>query len=267
MSKEVNHYGSQYSNFKEQLYEEIRAELYEVDIGQNSWVTVDEQDMFIDWLNLNRSKKLLDVACGSGETTLRICETTKCSIVGVDIQAEGIKTAQSLTIEKDLEKFADFRLLDGSQKLPFETGSFDVIICIDAINHLPDRMNVFSEWNRILKDDGQLLFTDPIVVTGMLTKDEIEKRASIGYFLFVADGVNEKLLKKIGFNLLKKVDRTKNMALTARRWQIARENRKDQIEKIEEQETYKGQQEFFDTCACLAEEKHLSRFAYLATKS
>lgn len=266
MSNEVEHYEAQYSNFKENLYKEIRAEIYNVDIGQNSWITADEQDMFIDWLGIKNSNKLLDVACGSGETTLRIGELTGCSIVGVDIQAAGIETALSLAKEKGLEKSVDFQLLDGSERLPFESESFDVIICIDAINHLPNRENVFQEWNRLLKPDGKILFTDPIVVTGILTKQEIETRASIGYFLFVADGVNEKLLDKTGFQILKKEDRTYNMEFTAQNWVKARGKRESELVKIEGLETYNGQQAFFKTCALLAERKNLSRFAYLVAK-
>ena len=266
MSKEVKHYETQYSNFNAQLYKAIRTEVYKNDIGQNSWITADEQDMFIEWLNLNGSKRLLDVACGSGETTLRIHQLTKCSIVGVDIQEDGIKTALAAAKEKGFENSVDFQLLDGSETLPFKSRSFDAIICIDAINHLPNRENVFKEWYRLLKDGGVILFTDPIVVTGILTKAQIETRASIGYFLFVAEGANDILLEKTGFALSKKLDRTDNMASVARQWEKARSKRKKELLSIEGAETYNGQQEFFDTCATLAEQKHLSRFVYLAHK-
>lgn len=143
MSKLVKHYESQYSNFQENLYREIRAKVYGTDIGQNSWITADEQDMFMNWLRLDSSKKLLDVACGSGETTLRINKSTNCSIVGVDVQEKGIKNALSLVKEKKLEASVNFILLDGGKRQPFDTGTFDAIICIDAINHLPNRKKYF----------------------------------------------------------------------------------------------------------------------------
>jgi SAM-dependent methyltransferase len=266
MNKKVKHYEAQYSNFKDNLHKEIRAEIYNIDIGQNSWITADEQDMFIEWLELKKSNRLLDIACGSGQTTLRIGEITGCSIVGVDIQEDGIKTALSLAKEKGFENSVDFKHLDGSEKLPFESESFDAIICIDAINHLPNRKKVLQEWNRLLRQNGKLLFTDPIVVTGILTKEEIETRASIGYFLFVADEVNERLLDETGFRLIKKEDRTYNMEFTARNWVKARSKRKAELVKIESLETFNGQQEFFETCALLAERKDLSRFAYVAIK-
>ncbi|MEO1013297.1 MAG: class I SAM-dependent methyltransferase [Bacteroidota bacterium] len=266
MSKLVKHYESHYSNFQENLYREVRARVYGTDIGQNSWITADEQDMFMDWLRLDSSKKLLDVACGSGETTLRINKSTNCSVVGVDVQEKGIKNALSLVKGKKLEASVNFILSDGGKPQPFDTGTFDAIICIDAINHLPNRKKVFQEWYRLLKEDGCILFTDPIVVTGMLTKEEIQTRASIGYFLFTAEGVNEKLLKETGFTVLKKMDRTDNMALTARNWEVERERKRTALVSIEGHDTFEGQQDFFKTCAYLAEGKHLSRYAYFAGK-
>ena len=50
------------------------AEAFGEDIGQNSWLTSDEHDLFIDWMSLTNDSRVLDVACGSGYTTLRIAE-------------------------------------------------------------------------------------------------------------------------------------------------------------------------------------------------
>src|SRR5436190_8296319 len=51
MSNQVDLYNSTYGNFKEQVLAEIRKESYGEDIGQNSWITTDEYDMFYSWLN------------------------------------------------------------------------------------------------------------------------------------------------------------------------------------------------------------------------
>src|SRR5262249_12678363 len=59
-------YDANYGNFQTDLYGEIRREAYGDDIGQNSWLTADEHDKFLEWLELSTGKKLLDVACGAG---------------------------------------------------------------------------------------------------------------------------------------------------------------------------------------------------------
>jgi len=66
----VTFYDTNYGNFQTELYSEIRREAFGEDIGQNSWMTASEQDIFLDWLHLSAGKKLLDIACGSGGPAL-----------------------------------------------------------------------------------------------------------------------------------------------------------------------------------------------------
>ena len=91
----AGHYDANYGNFESDLYSEIRREAFGEDFGQNSWLTVDEQDRFIPALALSPGKKLLDVACGAGGPALRIAEKTGCSLVGIDIHEQAISAAKS----------------------------------------------------------------------------------------------------------------------------------------------------------------------------
>jgi len=90
------HYNSNYGNFQTEIYGEIRREAFGKDIGQNSWHTSEEQDRFLDWLDLSPAKTLLDVGCGAGGPALRVAATTGCSVVGIDIHEPAIAAATSL---------------------------------------------------------------------------------------------------------------------------------------------------------------------------
>jgi cyclopropane fatty-acyl-phospholipid synthase-like methyltransferase len=83
---------------------QIRREAFGEDIGQNSWLTSDEQDTFLKWLDLSSEKTLLDVACGAGGPALRIAATTGCSVVGIDVHEQAITTASSLAAQRGLTK-------------------------------------------------------------------------------------------------------------------------------------------------------------------
>ncbi|NNF03884.1 MAG: methyltransferase domain-containing protein [Rhodothermales bacterium] len=262
----VDHYGSQYSNFASSLYATIREKTFDTDIGQNGWQTSDEQDLFLSWLELDSGSELLDVACGSGGPTLRIAEESGCSVTGIDIHSDGIAAANSEAGRRGLAGRSTFIVGDGSAELPFDDASFDGIMCIDAINHLPDRPKVITEWARLLKPGGRMLFTDPIIVTGPLTNEEMTIRSSIGYFLFVPDGYDDKLLDANGLSLLHRENRTPNMALMAERWKDSRAEFEDDLIEIEGEDNYRGQQVFFEVCARLAREGRLSRIAYCAQK-
>lgn len=264
--KPVRHYDAQYGRFSSDLYAAIRREAFGEDIGQNSWLTSDEHDLLIAWMSLTNDSRVLDVACGSGHTTLRIASRTGCTVDGVDIHEHAINEARGAAQERGFGSRAAFRVHDASKPLPFDDASFDALICIDAINHLPNRPVILGEWARVLKPGGVLVFTDPIVVTGPLTAEEIAIRSSIGFFLFVPPGADERLLDGAGFTVHEVVDRTGNMARSARRRLTARQRHESDLRQIEGDETFEGQQRFLDVAARLAEECRLSRLAFRATK-
>jgi SAM-dependent methyltransferase len=261
------HYDANYGNFETELYAQIRRDAFGDDIGQSSWLTADEQDKFLGRLNLSSGKTLLDVACGSGGPALRIAERTGCSIVGVDVHDQAIATANSLAAQRGLTEGAQFQVADATAPLPFPDASFDAIICIDAINHLPNRPRVIADWARMLKPGGRLLFTDPITVTGPLTADEIAVRSSIGLFLFVPRGYDGSVISQSGLQLVVCEDVTANMAEIAERRRAARASREAALREIEGDQTYEGQQEFFAVASRIAREGRLSRFAYVAEKA
>jgi 2-polyprenyl-3-methyl-5-hydroxy-6-metoxy-1,4-benzoquinol methylase len=261
------HYDANYGNFQTELYEQIRREAFGEDIGQNSWLTAEEQNKFLIWLDLFPGKKLLDVACGAGGPALRIAATTGCAVLGVDIHEQAISTAGSLATQRGLSALAQFRLVDAGQHLPFPDASFDAITCIDAINHLPDRPRVVADWARLLKPDGRLLFTDPITVTGPLTNTEIAVRSSAGFYQFVPHGYDERIVVQCGLKVFVSENVTGNMAEVAERRCAARASRSTALREIEGGQAYDTQQEFLASAALIAKEGRLSRFVYVVEKA
>ena len=259
-------YDANYGNFQAELYEQIRREAFGEDIGQNSWLTAAEQDRFISWLELSPGKTLLDVACGAGGPALRIAAATGCSVAGVDVHDHAISTARSLAAQRGLSQRAEFRVVNAAERLPFPDASFDAITCIDAINHLPDRRRIIEDWTRLLKPGGRLLFTDPITVTGPLTNSEISIRSSASFYLFVPLGYDESIIVQCGLRLLTFEDLTRNMTEIAERRMTARGSRSSALRKVEGEQGYEEQQEFFATAARIAKEARLSRFVYVAEK-
>jgi SAM-dependent methyltransferase len=258
-------YGASYRSFASSLYAEIRAEAFGEDIGQTGWITAGEQDLFIAWLALSEKDRLLDIACGSGRPTLRIAKKSGCQVTGIDLHAEGIAAARANAAAAGHAE-ATFLEADAARELPFENASFTAITCIDAINHLPDRRRVLAEWRRVLQPGGQLLFTDPIVLTGPITNAEVAVRASIGLFVFVPPGLNVALLGEAGFGVERVVDHTENMARNASGWLKARAKRESDLRRVEGDATFEGQQRFLETAATLAAERRLSRLAIVAKR-
>ena len=260
------YYDANYGNFQTELYTEIRREAFGEDIGQNSWLTVEEQDMFLGWLDLSPGKTLLDVACGSGGPTLRMAAKTGCSVIGVDLHEQAIATARSLASQRTLADPSEFRVVNASEPLPFPDAHFDAITCVDAINHIPNRPSVVAQWARLLKPGGRLLFTNPITLTGPLTNEEIAVRSSVGLLLFVPEGYDKQVIAQSGLRLLISKNLTSNVAEVAGKRCAAREKRSAALREVEGDCPYEAQQQFLAMTSRLASEGRLSRFVYVSEK-
>lgn len=265
MSKQVDLYNSTYGNFQERVLAEIRRDTYGEDIGQNSWITTDEYDMFYSWLNLSAGDHLLEIASGSGRPALYLAKKFQCRITGIDINEEGIKTANQAARDAKIPNVS-FQLADVNQRLPFDEETFDGLMCTDSMNHFRDRLGYLKEWRRVLKSGKRALFTDPVVITGPVSNEELAARSNIGFFLFVPLEVTTSFIKEAGFQLIRCEDVTGNIELTSGRWHASRQKHREDLIEIEGAERFEGLQTFFSTVHKLTSERRLSRFVFLVEK-
>jgi SAM-dependent methyltransferase len=266
MTKEVKLYDGHYSQLSTDPQVAVRRRTYDEDLGQSSWLTAAQALEFFRLLELGPGQRVLEVACGSGGVTCRMAAETGAACVGVDINPHGIEAAQTRAGEQGLSSRVAFQRVDAAQALPFPDQSFDAIFCNDSINHIPGRLQVFRDWHRVLRPGGRVLVTDPIVVTGQLTGEEMRARSSIGFFLFTPVGCNERLLGESGFLVREVRDVTEGMASISRRWRDAREELREALVNLEGAEGFEGVQRFLTVAHTLASERRLSRFMYLALR-
>jgi len=262
----VDLYDTTYGSFETVAREQVRRETYGEDLGQNSWLTAEELRRFLGWLDLAPSSHVLEVGSGSGGPALFIAQLTGARITGIDVNTHAVAGANKVAQDRHLHTSAHFLRADAGLPLPFAGRTFDAVICIDTINHLRDRARVLAEWHRVLKEGGRVLFTDPVIVTGLISNEEIAIRSSIGYFLFAPPGENESLLAKAGFEMVRTEDVTQNVALVAERWHKARISHREALVGLEGERTFDGLQRFLAATQVLAREQRLSRHAFLARK-
>jgi SAM-dependent methyltransferase len=266
MAERVDLFDSTYRHFTDRVLDTVRKETFGDDIGQNSWLTVDEYDRFLGWLDLSADQHVLEVASGSGGPALYLARTQACHVTGIDVNLSGVTTAAKMTAEAGEARRVRFCVADAGANLPFADGAFDGLLCIDSMNHLPDRRAVLQEWQRVLRNGRRALFTDPVVISGPVTNDELALRSSIGLFLFVPPGANEQLIEQAGLRLVRQEDVTDNAALVSGRWIQARQEHRDELIRIEGVQRFEGLQRFFETVHNLTGQRRLSRIAYLVEK-
>jgi SAM-dependent methyltransferase len=262
MNQKVDLYDSAYENFEAEVLGRVRRKTYGDDFGQNSWTTADEYRGWAGWLGLGQDSDLLEAGSGSGGPAIFVSKLTGCRVTGIDINEHGIANGREEAAKHGVGERVSFRKADADSRLPFAGGSFDAVISVDAANHFPHRQEVLKEWFRVLEPGGKALFTDPVVVTGLVTADELAARSSIGVFVFAPAGVNEQLIKNAGFDLVGADDVTDNAVLVSGNWHKAREDDREALIRIEGEERFFGLQKFLATVHSLTREHRLSRIAY-----
>jgi SAM-dependent methyltransferase len=266
MPTSVDLYDNTYGHFGDEVLARVRAETYGTDIGQSGWVTVEEYGEFAEWLRVGPTQHALDVGCGSGGPALHLARLTGCRVTGIDINAEGITTARQQAADAGLSARVSFEVADMDAALPFADGAFDAIVSTDAMCHMTERARVLAQWHRVLRPGGLALFTDPVVVTGPVTSEELAMRSAIGRFLFVPPGLNQQLIEHAGLRLVRAADLSEGGAAMASRWHDARARHRAPLIALEGETRFEGLQRFLETVSRVMGERRLSRIAYLVER-
>ena len=266
MSEKVDLYNNAYANYASEVYRQVRIETYGEDFGQTSWVTTEESNKIPKMLDLASDSFVLEIGCGSGGYALYLAEKLGCRIVGLDINAPGVQNANHLALAKGLASLVRFEQCDVSNGLPFDDNTFDAVFSNDVLCHLPGRSAVLGGIFRVLKPGGRMLFSDALVVGGLLSHQEISIRSSIGFYVYSPPGENERLMEQSGFREIRIADTTESAARLAKRWLDAREKRKVDLIAAEGEANFDGLQRFLSCVQSLCGEGRLRRYLYSATK-
>ncbi len=266
MSRKVDLYDSAYRNYESAIYRQVRIETYGEDFGQTSWVTTEESNAIPQLLGLRSDSFVLEVGCGSGGYALHLGEKVGCRILGLDINEPGVHIANQLALARGLASQVRFEQCDAAKNLPFDDNTFDAVFSNDALCHLPGRPEVLVEIFRILKPGGQMLFSDALVIGGMVSHEEIATRSSIGFYLYSPPGENERLMERAEFRNIRVNDTTESAARIAKQWRRAREKRKEELVAAEGNTNFEGLQRFLSCVHTLTSEKRLLRYLYVASK-
>ncbi|HEV2697439.1 MAG TPA: methyltransferase domain-containing protein [Terriglobales bacterium] len=267
MADRVDLYDKAYANFASDVYRDVRIETYGEDFGQTSWVTTEESREIPRLLNLKPDSYVLEVGCGSGGYALYLAQEVGCRVVGLDINVAGIRNANQLALARGLASQARFEQCDVSTKLPFNDDTFDAVFSNDVLCHLPRRFEVFRDIWRVLKPAGRMLFSDALVVGGMLSHEEIGTRSSIGFYVYSPPGENERLMERAGFRDIHAFDTTENAARIAKLWHDAREKREEALVAAEGITNFDGLQRFLSCVHALTSDRRLLRYLYTASKA
>lgn len=113
-------------------------------------------------LPLQRGMKVLDAGCGAGR---HLCEAFRhpgIDVVGIDLSYDDLAKTRALLNLMSLELENQWLLARATiTHLPFPDNVFDVVICSEVLEHIPDNLRAIKEIVRVLKPKGILAVSVP----------------------------------------------------------------------------------------------------------
>ena len=105
-------------------------------------------------VDLVPGRRVLDAGCGVGWGSELLRLAGAASVVGVDISEEALADAR--------RRAPECEFVPGDlEKLPFPDHEFDVVVCIEALEHTEDTDGTLDQLVRVLSPDGVLLVSSP----------------------------------------------------------------------------------------------------------
>lgn len=91
-------------------------------------------------------QNLLDVGCGEGFLAEHIMKKRpEIKITGLDISQQALKKAKKRVSSVTFKKASIL-------KLPFSDNSFDIVLCLEVLEHLKDPLEAIKELSRVTKE-------------------------------------------------------------------------------------------------------------------
>lgn len=114
----------------------------------------------------------LDLGCGDGSHSGPWLSAHARSYVGVDVSRTGVALAR--------EKGLDARVIEDAAALPFDDASFDVVVCIEVLEHLLDPLGAAQAARRVLRPGGRFVVTVPNLAHWRMRADAVAGRWNPG---------------------------------------------------------------------------------------
>jgi len=121
---------------------------------------------------IDENKKVLEIGCNTGFTSLNITRLTNAQVIGIDLVEESLKEAKRRAKSENLNRVNFIKA--SATDLTFEDESFDVVWLSNVLSFIEDKSKALGECLRVLKKNGFLVFV-PIYYIKPIPEEIIHK--------------------------------------------------------------------------------------------
>lgn len=120
-------------------------------------------DILLNYFGHRTNLRLIDIGCGTGALTKELEQYGECT--GIDFSEQAVDFCRARGVR-------DVRL--GSvEATGFEANTFDVVLCLDVLEHIPNDTKGIAEIKRILKPGGVAIIFVPVFTFLWSVTDEL----------------------------------------------------------------------------------------------
>lgn len=114
----------------------------------------------LEWINALAplsGQRVLDVGCGGGILADAMARKG-ASVLGIDLAPKSLKVAQLHALEAQTTG-VDYREVSAEDLAAEQPGSFDVVTCMEMLEHVPDPASIVQACARLVKPGGWVFFS------------------------------------------------------------------------------------------------------------
>ena len=105
-----------------------------------------------------RGKQVLDVGCGGGILAEAMARRGATQVLGIDLAEKPLKVAQLHALEAGIGNI-DYREVAVEALAIEQPAAFDVVTCMEMLEHVPDPASIVRACATLVKPGGQVFFS------------------------------------------------------------------------------------------------------------
>ncbi|MBV8031173.1 MAG: bifunctional 2-polyprenyl-6-hydroxyphenol methylase/3-demethylubiquinol 3-O-methyltransferase UbiG [Betaproteobacteria bacterium] len=114
----------------------------------------------LEWIDAGAGglagKKVLDVGCGGG-VLAEAMSRRSADVTGIDLSEKGLRVAQLHLLESRLN--IRYESVSAEDLAAREPGAFDVVTCMELLEHVPDPASMVAACARLARPGGSIFFS------------------------------------------------------------------------------------------------------------
>ena len=103
-----------------------------------------------------KGKAVVDIGCGGGILAESMA-LKGANVLGIDMGKAPLSVAQLHKLESGAE--LDYQQITAEELADKEPGKYDVVTCMEMLEHVPDPSSVIAACSKLVKPDGHVFFT------------------------------------------------------------------------------------------------------------